>query len=159
MEEVGRTPPIYRFAGRCHCGNLAVSFEARTPPQDLVVRSCSCSFCRRHGARCVSDPAGAVRILVHDPALLLRYGFGLRIADFLICGRCGTYLGAIMTVGDSAVATLNVNTFDPPHPFEREGVPMDYGRESEPERRARRAARWTPVAAFESAPVQGYEGH
>jgi hypothetical protein len=159
MGEVGRTPESHRFTGRCHCGNLAVTFETRTPPQDLVVRSCTCSFCRRHGARCVSYPAGAMRILVQDPALLLRYGFGLRTADFLICSRCGTYLGAIMTVGDSAVATINVNTFDPPHPFEREGVGMDYGGESEAERRARRAAGWTPVAAFESAPLQGYEGH
>jgi hypothetical protein len=149
MEEVGRaTVEVSRSAGRCHCGNLEVIFEARTPAHDLVVRSCTCSFCRRHGARCVSDPAGAVRIRVHDPALLLRYGFGLRTAEFLVCRRCGVYLGAVMPVGDSAVATINVNTFDPPHPFQRDGVPMDYGRESEPERRARRAARWTP-AAFE----------
>jgi hypothetical protein len=126
-----------------------VIFEAHTPAKDLVVRSCTCSFCRRHGARCVSDPAGAVRIVVHDPALLLRYGFGLRTAEFLVCRQCGVYLGAVMTAGDAAVATINVNTFDPPHPFERAGVPMDYGSESEPERRARRAAGWTP-AAFET---------
>ena len=143
-----------QFTGRCHCGNLAVTFESPSAPEDLVVRSCACSFCRRHGTRCVSDPAGAVRIRVHDPALLIRYGFGLRTADFLVCRRCGVYLGAVMAAGDSAVATINVNTFDQPHPFQRDGVPMDYGRESEPERRARRAAGWTPVAAFELAPLQ-----
>jgi hypothetical protein len=152
VTEAGRAPEVARFAGRCHCGNLEVLFEAGTPPHDLVVRSCSCSFCRRHGARCVSDPAGAVRILAHNPARLMRYGFGLRTADFLVCGRCGTYLGAVMAVGDSAVATINVNTFDPPHPFERAGLPMDYEAESEPERRARRAAGWTPVVAFEAPP-------
>jgi hypothetical protein len=141
-----------QFTGRCHCGNLAVTFESPSAPEDLVVRSCACSFCRRHGARCVSDPAGTVRIAVHDPALLLRYGFGLRTADFLVCRRCGVYLGAVMAVGGSAVATINVNTFDPPHPFQRAGVPMDYGRESEPERRARRAAGWTPVAVFDIGP-------
>jgi hypothetical protein len=138
-----------RFAGRCHCGNLEVTFEAGTPPDDLVVRACTCSFCRRHGARCVSDPAGAVRILVHDPALLIRYAFGLRTAEFLVCGRCGTYLGAVMAKGETAVATINVNSFDPPHPFQQDGVPMDYGGESEADRRARRAAGWTPVVAFD----------
>ena len=51
-----------RFAGSCHCGNLELVFETPRAPEDLVVRSCSCSFCRRHGARCVSDPAGAVRL-------------------------------------------------------------------------------------------------
>jgi hypothetical protein len=144
-----------RFAGRCHCGNLEVAFEPGSAPEDLAVRSCTCSFCRRHGARCVSDRTGAVRILVQDPALLIRYGFGLRTADFLLCGRCGTYLGAIMPVGDAAVATINVNTFEPPHPFQHEGVPMNYERESEAERRARRAAGWTPVVAFETAPLRG----
>jgi hypothetical protein len=152
MEEIGRTPAEACFAGRCHCGNLEVAFAADTPPQDLVVRRCTCSFCRRHGARCVSDPAGTVRLVVHDPGLLLRYGFGLRTADFLVCRRCGVYLGAVMAVGDAAVATINVNTFDPPHPFQREGVPMRYGGESEAERRARRAAGWTPVVAFDAPP-------
>jgi hypothetical protein len=144
-----------RFAGRCHCGNLEVAFEPGSAPEDLAVRSCTCSFCRRHGARCVSDRTGAVRILVQDPALLIRYGFGLRTADFLLCGRCGTYLGAIMPVGDAAVATINVNTFEPPHPFQNEGVPVNYERESEAERRARRAAGWTPVVAFEMVPLRG----
>jgi hypothetical protein len=129
-----------------------VTFEPRSAPEDLVVRSCGCAFCRRHGARCVSDPAGAIRIVVHDPALLIRYGFGLRTAEFLVCGRCGTYLAAVMMEGGSAVATINVNNFDPPHPFEREGVPMRYDDESEAERRARRAAGWTPVVAFGAPP-------
>ena len=141
-----------RFAGRCHCGNLEVTFEPRSAPEELVVRSCSCSFCRRHGARCVSDPAGSARILVRDPALLIRHRFGLKTADFLVCGRCGTYLGAVMASRGPAVATINVNSFDPPHPFEREGVRMRYDGESEPARRARRAAGWTPVS-FEAPPL------
>jgi hypothetical protein len=154
MKGTGRAPEASRFAGRCHCGNLEVTFEPGSAPEDLVLRSCACSFCRRHGARCVSDPAGAVRILVHDPARLIRYGFGLRTAEFLVCGRCGTYLGAVMTEGGSAVATVNVNSFDRPHPFEREAVPVSYDDETEPERRARRAAGWTPVVAFEAPPQQ-----
>ncbi len=145
-------PEVRRFTGSCHCGNIAVTFETRTP-EDLVVRSCACSFCRRHGARCVSDPAGAAHILVYDPARLIRYRFGLRTAEFLVCGRCGSYLGALMQEGGAAVATLNVNTFDPPHPFAGAAVSMDYGGESEAERRGRRAAGWTPVVALEARPV------
>lgn len=149
----GQTPAeIRRFAGRCHCGTVEVEFEPQSAPEDLVVRSCTCSFCRRHGARCVSDPAGAVRILVHDPAHLIRYRFGLRTAEFLVCGRCGTYLGALMQAGGAAVATLNVNTFELPHPFDGNGVPVRYDDETEPARRARRAAGWTPVVAFEVSP-------
>ena len=134
------------FSGRCHCGNLELTFRAARPAQELEPRRCMCAFCRRHGARCVSDPAGRVAIVVHDPDLLIRYRFGLRTADFLVCGRCGTYMGAVMATADGLVATVNVNTFDPPHPLEGEGVPMRYDAETEPERRARRAARWTPAS-------------
>jgi hypothetical protein len=151
MQEAPRSSPgACRFDGRCHCGNLEVSFATSRAPE-LVVRSCACSFCRRHGARCVSDPTGSVRILVHDPSLLIRYRFGLRTAEFLVCGRCGSYLGAVMTDG-APVATINANNLDPPLPFQGDGVPMDYGSEREPERRARRAAGWTPVVAFEAPP-------
>jgi hypothetical protein len=132
------------FSGRCHCGNLALTFTTARPAGELMPRCCMCAFCRRHGARCVSDPAGNVAIVAHEPDLLIRYRFGLRTADFLVCGRCGTYMGAVMAAGDALVATINVNSFDPP--LQGEGVPMRYDAETEPERRARRAAHWTPAA-------------
>jgi hypothetical protein len=56
-------------------------------------------------------------------------------------------------VGDAAFATINVNTFEPPHPFERKAIPMDYEAESAAERQARRSAGWTPVVAFETVPL------
>ncbi len=141
------------FSGRCHCGNLELTFTTARPADELEPRCCMCAFCRRHGARCVSDPAGSVTIVAHDPALLIRYAFGLATAEFLVCGRCGTYMGAVMATADALVATINVNTFDLPHPLQAEGVAMDYG----PLRRARRAARWTPasiVTAGSGAPSQ-----
>jgi hypothetical protein len=131
------------FSGRCHCGNIEVTFTTARAADELAPRCCMCAFCRCHGARCVSDPAGSVAIVAHDPDLLIRYQFGLRTADFLVCGRCGTYMGAVMAAGDALVATINVNTFDPP--LQGEGTPMDYGAETEPEPRARRAAGWTPA--------------
>jgi hypothetical protein len=139
---------VRQFAGRCHCGNLAVTFETRQPPDGITVRACGCSFCRHHGARTVSDPEGRISFIVHDPAALNRYRFGLGTADFLLCRTCGVYVGAMMEAGGSACAIVNVNCFDPPHPFDREGVPVSYDAESEPARRARRAAGWTPVVAF-----------
>jgi len=154
MKETDRAREASRFAGRCHCGNLEVTFETRQHPEDITVRACGCSFCRHHGARTGSDPKGRIAFVVHDPAALNRYRFGLGTADFLLCRTCGVYVGAIMEDGGSAYAIVNVNTFDWPHPFEREGIPMDYGGESEAERRARRAAGWTPVVAFEAAAPQ-----
>jgi len=80
------------LTGRCHCGNLELALETSLRPEELSLRADTCSFCRRHGARTTSDPSGHVVITVHHPEQLLRYRFGLRTADFLVCTRCGIYV-------------------------------------------------------------------
>jgi len=133
--------------GACHCGNVTVALETALAPEALPLRACGCTFCRKHGARATSDPAGRIRIDVQEPSQLLRYRFGQRTADFLVCARCGIYVGAVMTEADGAWATLNANTFAEPDRFARAAQPVDYGAETAAERRARRRARWTPVLA------------
>ena len=59
----------------------------------LAPRACQCGFCRRHGARTVSDPAGAASLSLGEKAM--RYRFGTGTTDFLICGRCGVYVAAL----------------------------------------------------------------
>ena len=100
------------LTGRCHCGNLELSLETSARPEELSLRADTCSFCRRHGARTTSDPSGRVVITVHHPDELLRYRFGLETADFLVCGRCGIYVAAVMNEGSSSYATVNVNILD-----------------------------------------------
>src|SRR5439155_217050 len=70
----------------------AVFDRYRVGLHHLALRADTCSFCRRHGARTTSDPSGHVAITVHHPDQLLRYRFGLRTADFLVCTRCGIYV-------------------------------------------------------------------
>src|SRR5438552_5931344 len=84
------------LTGRGHCGNVELALETSVRPEELALRADTCSFCRRHGARTTSDPSGRIVITVHDPEQLLRYRFGLRTADFLVCGRCGIYVAAVM---------------------------------------------------------------
>ena len=135
------------WRGRCHCG--AVGFEYRTakPPAEWPVRECQCSFCRKHGACYTSDPAGSVRFVHTDAGALSRYRFGHETADFVFCGRCGGYLGAVAEEGGQPLAVLNLRAFDP----QPEGLPapqpMAYDGESTVERSARRFERWTRVEA------------
>ena len=135
------------WRGRCHCG--AVGFEYRTakPPAEWPVRECQCSFCRKHGACYTSDPAGSVRFVHTDTGALARYRFGHETADFIFCGRCGGYLGAVTEEGGQPLAVLNLRAFDP----QPEGLPapqpMAYDGESTVERSARRFERWTRVEA------------
>lgn len=134
-----------RFDARCHCGALTLAFTTRRAPAELPLRECQCSFCRKHGARTTADPEGFAEIRVADPEALLRYRFALGTADYLVCARCGVYLAAVMEEGGRAWAVLNVNAFAERAAFAGAATPMNYDREDEAQRRARRRRLWTPA--------------
>ena len=95
--------------GSCHCGNIEIRFSTEIPLDRLALRACTCSFCRRHGARTATDPDGEVRLRVRAPAQVSHYQFGLRTSEFLVCARCGTYVAAVMKEDGRTLATVNVN--------------------------------------------------
>jgi hypothetical protein len=109
------------------------------------VRACQCSFCRAHAARCTSDPDGCVDFHVAKPDALVRYSFGLRTAEFLLCGSCGVYLAAVLSSERGTFATVNVNTFTSTIPDLPAAEPVSYEAESREQRVARRERGWTPV--------------
>ena len=100
-----------KHKGQCHCGAIRIEFETDQP---LAPRACQCGFCRRHGARTVTDREGSAVLALGGEAI--RYRFGSGTTDFLICGRCGVYVGALAELDGQAYVTLNLNTFDDPRP-------------------------------------------
>jgi len=132
-------------AGGCHCGNLRYVLTTALTLTQLPLRACQCSFCRLHGARSTSDPAGRIRFEVRHANQLTHYRFGLRTADFLICSACGIYVGALMREGDAQWAIINANTLDEVAQLTQGLAPMDYEGESEAQRLARRLQRWSPA--------------
>jgi hypothetical protein len=130
---------LLRYTGACHCGALRISFETARP---LAPRACQCSFCRKHGARSVSDRAGSAWIEWDlEP---LRYRFASRVADYVVCARCGVYVGAVADAPGGPIATLNLNAFDDPR-FDLPASPVSYDGETPAEKAERRRARWTPL--------------
>ena len=138
----------HRYEGGCHCGNLAFVFDASAPLETLGLRADGCSFCRAHAARHTSDPGGTISISVRDAGAFSRYRFGHRTADFLICGRCGTYIGALMEDGGKGWFVINVNALRPPPLDDAPLARADLEGENALARIARRKAHWTPVIAF-----------
>jgi hypothetical protein len=128
-----------RHAGRCHCGAIRVAFTTEKP---LRPRACLCSFCRKHGARTVTDPDGAA-VLTLGPETV-RYRFGSRAADFLICGQCGVYAGATAEIGGQLYATLNLNAFADPR-LDLAIAPVSYDGEDAAAKADRRRENWTPA--------------
>jgi len=136
---------VSAWRGRCHCGAVGFEYDTASPPAEWPVRDCQCSFCRKHGARYTSDPAGSVRFVHEDPGALSRYRFGHRTADFVFCNRCGGYLGAMTEAEGRTLMVLNLRAFDPPPEGLPGARPMTYDGESTGDRNARRFARWTPI--------------
>ena len=132
------------YQGRCHCGAVSVAFSSDIPPAEAEVRECQCSFCRLHGARATSDPDGRLVFTEHEPDTLKRYAFGLKTADFLVCSRCGVYIGIQLTAG-APVGIVNINTLDDRALFTAEPITADYDYEDTAGRIARREAKWTPT--------------
>jgi hypothetical protein len=135
-----------KHEGGCHCGNLRFALETQHAIAALPLRACQCSFCRHHGALSTSDPQGRAELAVREPGSLTRYRFGLKTADFLVCSRCGVYVGATIEEGGARYAILDSNAFDEAAKFTQVAAPMDYDGEDEAARRARRRSRWTPLA-------------
>jgi hypothetical protein len=139
------TSIVGNFKGSCHCGALGFSFQTALPVAKWSVRACQCRFCRAHGALTTSDSAGQLMFDISDVDLLKRYRFGLKTADFLLCKRCGVYVGAQIETFHGAFGIINTLTMMPVP----DGLPVptlaDYSSESSNDRVERREKRWTPL--------------
>ena len=80
---------------------------------------------------------------VRDARALSRYRFGSKTADFLICARCGVYVGALVESNGHLYATVNVNVLEPP--LLQEATSVSYEGETPESRIARRLSNWTPA--------------
>jgi hypothetical protein len=131
---------VTRLEGACHCGAVRAVFETALNAADIDVRADQCSFCRRHGAKTVSDPAGRLTLSFAEAAIE-RYRFGTRMSDFIVCRSCGAYVAATI----EGFGVLNVVGADIRPLADRLARPVDYEDESGEVRLERRRQRWTPL--------------
>ena len=131
-------------AGACHCGAIRLAFESVKP---LAPRACQCRFCRRQDARMGSDPVGSVALTLGPETG--RYRFGTGTTDFLFCGTCGIYVGAIAELDGGLYATLNLNAFDDPR-RDLAATAVSYDGETAEAKAERRRRKWTPARLIEA---------
>jgi hypothetical protein len=136
---------VTEHRGGCHCGNLGLSLRLSHSAEDTPLRACGCTFCRAHNTRTTSDPLGLVEIWAKDWSLVELYRFGSGTADFLICRRCGVYIGAVCDTTAGARAVINTNCLDDRAAFIRQPAPVDHDGERTEDRLTRRIANWTPT--------------
>jgi len=136
---------LRNFPGSCHCGDIGFAFQTAVPVAEWPVHACQCRFCRTHAALTCSDPRGRLSFRVADVASLERYRFGLKTADFLLCHRCGVYVGAQINTAEGAFGVVNIRAMTPLPTELPAAAAADYDSETGPRRTARRAQRWTPL--------------
>jgi hypothetical protein len=133
------------FDGACHCGAIGFVYRTAVAPVDWQIRACQCRFCRSHATLTVSDPEGSLEFTVRDPEALQRYRFGQRTADFLLCSRCGVYVGAVIATAEGEFGIINARVLQSLTSPLPDPVAMTYEGEQIADRMERRLQRWTPV--------------
>lgn len=135
---------IYR--GACHCGAVRAVYETNEP---VRLRQDGCGFCTSRGVKSASDPNGALRIESDRP--LMRYRFGHKTADYLICPNCGTYVAAHMDSPNGLIGVINVVGLNIAELKDEPATLASLDGETQEARIARRISRWTPMTFSEAA--------
>ncbi|MGH8667853.1 MAG: GFA family protein [Burkholderiales bacterium] len=128
--------------GKCHCGNISFSLTWEPDPVEIAARACSCSFCTKHGGVWTSNPRGALQLAVSDPALVSRYAFGTRTAEFHICTRCGIVPVVTSRIDEHLYAVVSVNAFEGVDASLLRRAPVSFDGEGADARLARRQRSW-----------------
>ncbi len=128
--------------GRCHCGNISFSLIWEPDPAEIPARACSCSFCIKHGGVWTSNPRGALEVVIKDPALVSKYSFGTRTAEFHTCARCGIVPVVTSRIDGRLYAVVSVNAFEDVDQSLLRRAPASFDGEGEESRLARRKRNW-----------------
>ena len=98
--------------GGCHSGNIRLAVRLTKPAHETYLRACGCGFCRAHATRTVADLDGSAEIAADDWSQVEFYRFGSATADYILCRRCGIYIGAVCDTEAGTRAVINVNSLD-----------------------------------------------
>lgn len=134
--------------GRCHCGNISFSLTWEPDPVEIPARACGCSFCTRHGGVWTSNRSSALEVVVKDPALVSKYAFGTRTAEFHACARCGIVPVVTSRIDDQLYAVVSVNAFEGVDQSLLRRAPASFDGEGSETRLARRKRNWIANVRF-----------
>ncbi len=134
--------------GSCHCGNVSFALTWEPEPLEIPARACACSFCSKHGGVWTSNPNGSLSVNVREPALLSKYAFGTRTAEFHICSRCGVVPVVTSKIDNQLYAVVSVNACEGVEPSLLRRASANFDGENEETRLERRKRNWIPSVRY-----------
>ena len=139
------------ISGSCHCGNIAFALNWEPEPAEIPARTCTCSFCTKHGGVWTSCPTGSLKVTVKDRARVSRYSFGTETADFHVCTACGVVPVVTSRIDGRLYAVVSVNAFENVEPSLLRRASATFNAENEETRLSRRQRNWIANVEFVEA--------
>ncbi len=133
-----------RHSGSCHCQSIQLILDSQHGAKAIVARACQCSFCRKNGINWYSDPNGQLLLKYAATLRPTYYRFGMKLADFVICPRCGVCVAAIKDDDSQPRAVVNLNCLDYDWDWSKNTISMDFDSDSKTERSDRHQQNWMP---------------
>ena len=130
------------ISGKCHCGNISFSLTWDPDPTQISARTCTCSFCVKHGAVWASNPSGTLTVQVKEPSVVSKYKFGTKTAEYHACIGCGIVPLVTSRIDGHVYALVNVNAFEGVDPALLQRASLSFNGEDEVARLARRKRNW-----------------
>ena len=134
--------------GACHCRNISFLLTLKPDPLEIVARACDCSFCTKHGGVWTSSPSGTLQVLVQQSALVSRYAFGTKTAEFHVCARCGVVPVVTSRIDGGLYAVVSVNAFEKVEPALLRRAAASFDGEGVGSRLERRKRNWIPNVEY-----------
>jgi hypothetical protein len=130
--------------GKCHCGNVTFVLDWPDDTHEIPARTCSCSFCVKHGGVWTSNPHASLRVTIADSDRVSRYTFGTRTATFHVCSRCGAVPVVTSEIGGRLHAVVSVNAMEGVESSRYRRSSAHFDDEDVGTRLARRERNWIP---------------
>ena len=140
-----------QLQGACHCRNIRFQLAWEPQPLEIPARSCTCSFCIKHGGVWTSCPTGKLRVDIAEPEKVSRYSFGTRTADFHICSVCGVVPVVSSLIDQRLYAVVSVNALENLDRTLLKHARANFEGEDETARLARRQRGWIADVEFHEA--------
>lgn len=130
------------ISGSCHCGNISLTLTWEPDPTEIPARACMCSFCTKHGGVWTSCPTGSLKVDVKEPALVSKYAFETKTAQFHVCSRCGVVPVVTSRIEGRLYAVVSINALEGVDSSLLRHASASFEGESEETRLARRKRNW-----------------
>jgi hypothetical protein len=136
--------------GSCHCRNITFTLKWEPDPSTIPARTCTCTFCSKHGGVWTSCPTGTLDVVITDASLVSTYAFETRTADFHICSKCGVVPVVSSRIDGRLYALVSVNALEGIERSLLQEATASFGGEGEDARLSRRQRSWIPNVRFAS---------